>query len=155
MINIILDHTNVNYTHKITLICVFLLILSFLFKFFPIIFMKFPPYQYFCQNIYWYFIDIYDVYVKSKYLYIHVYWYFHPCLQLTLIWTLILVFWLSCTMSWYACPMWYLTFSWFLGISFMLYIHHVIFWGFVHEILLQIMIVYKLTLFNLIEAFYK
>ena len=65
LINIILDHTNVNYTHKITLICVFLLILSFLFKFFPIIFMKFPPYRYF--------INIYDVYVKSKYLYIHVY----------------------------------------------------------------------------------
>ena len=83
-INIIYNRIYVNYTYKRTLICVFLLILSFFLSFLNI-FMNFELflfYRYFCQNIHRYLSDIFNISVKSKYRYIRVYRYFKPWLCL-------------------------------------------------------------------------
>ena len=67
-------HIYFNYTYKIILTCVFLLILSFfeVFQAFPSILNNFR-----LTNIYVKIsTDISDISVKSKYRYIHVYWYF-------------------------------------------------------------------------------
>ena len=80
MINIIFNHTYVNYTYRITLIYVFLFILSFFLSFLSI-FMNFESFlfdRYFCQNIHRYFSNILYIFVKSKYTYIRVYQYFKP-----------------------------------------------------------------------------
>ena len=82
LINIIFNDTYVNYTYKITLICILFLILSF-FESFLNIFINFESFmfnQYLCKNIHRYFYDIYDISVKSKYRYIRIYQYLKPYL---------------------------------------------------------------------------